>query len=408
MANNELYKLFQLVDVFVTKYEYTQLVLKHYQQLSDSEVWLFNNKASNYHAIRITYNSASAFIYDNNRVEEYLAYFKKAIGNQELRFLDIHISKDEYNPEYEPFDYLNIEENYSSGVDVKQIYPDIYSAIHYVDNPSKEISGIVTKIRKSINRRVSSFKNQSKTTYIVTYIFMAICIVNYLLGLFLKYKYDDSSSIYVVLGADYKTFTLGLKQFYRLITYSFVHSDIFHIFCNLYSLNFLGKYAEIKYGHFKYSLIMIFSILCGSLTQGILSDNGICLGLSAGIYGLLVIFIIDTVSSGFINLRALIPTIVINIGINFLSTTAWMAHLGGAIGGLAIYYYLKEQKVQRLILCIVLLLCLTYKYVTIDEIKDLYLGTDMNVIQIYNDLGFKNYANSILKKLINFYTKFGG
>lgn len=408
MDNNEVYKLYQLIDVFINRYGYTRVILKQYQDLSNKEIWLFNDTNTNYQAIRISSNNASAFVYEQEHINEYLEYFKKALNREDVNFLDIHVNKDEYSADNEQFNYLNIDENYSSGIDLHNIYPEIYTAIHFVSNPKKEINSILKRIIKSIDRRVKNFKQRDKKTYVVTYILIAICIINFLFTTYLKLTYGDVSSIYVVSGADYKTFTLGLKQFYRLITYGFVHSSFIHLFCNLYSLYGIGRYAEAKYGHFKYLLIVLVSIVCGSLTQGILSDNGICLGLSAAIYGLLVVFIVDTVTSRIVDLRVFLLTIIINIGINFLSSTAWMAHLGGAIGGFTVYYYLKNQKIERLILCVVLLLCLTYKYVTINEIKDLYLGTDMNVLQIYNDLGLKQYANSLLKKLLDFYSKYGG
>lgn len=409
MENKELYKLFQLSDIFVSKYEYTQVVLKQYQELSSNEAWLFNSQNKNYQVVRITYNSANHFTYDEARVEEYLTFFKSNIKKSSINFLDIHISNEPYDKENEQYDYLNIEENYADGCDVKDIYPEIYTAIHKVEDPNKEISNIVKRMKLSIKNKIKSRNKLNRFSYIATYIIIAICVINYLFGLYLKTKYSDTSSIFVVLGADYKTFTLGLKQYYRLITYAFVHNDIIHLLCNMYSLYSIGRYVEAKYGHTKYLLILFLSIIIGSLTQGILSDNGICIGISAGIYGLLVVFIIDIVSSKVIDLRQLMPMICINLFLNFLSTTAWMAHLGGAIGGLAIYYLLQEPKqIQRILLCVVLLLSLTIKYVTIDSIKSLYIGTDLQVVDIYKDLNLNSYANKLVEKLFNFYSKLGG
>ena len=72
-------------------------------------------------------------------------------------------------------------------------------------------------MQKAVRNRINRHKP------IATYIIMGICIFVYLLSLLLGTKYDKSS-VYVVLGADYMTFTLGLKQLYRLFTCVFVHN----------------------------------------------------------------------------------------------------------------------------------------------------------------------------------------
>lgn len=405
----ELYKLFQIVDVFVNKYDYTQVVLQEYKDNINDEAWLFNSSNKNYQVIRVSFSSAVRFDYDKERVNKYLSYFNQSSKIKGIKFLDIFISNDKYDIEYEPFDYINIEENYNNGVNLYDFYPEIYSSIHKVSDPQKEINNIVSRMRKKIKEKLKARPFLKRNPYIITYLVICLCILNYVLGLYLKYKYNDVSSIFVVLGADYKTFTLGLNQFYRLFTYAFVHNDIIHLLCNLYSFNSIGRFVEVKYGHLKFSLILLFSIICGSLTQGILSDNSVCLGLSAGIYGLLVVFIIDTVKSGIIDIRKFIPLICINLFLNFLSNVAWTAHLGGAIGGFVMMYLLEDVKnPARIILCACLILCLIYKYVTIDSIKSLYTGTDLEVINMYKDFGLKNYALKLFNKLLQAYERLGG
>lgn len=409
MENKELYKLFQLSDLFVSKYGYTQVMIKEYENLMKQEAWLLNKNAKEYKVIRLTFSSASQYEFDISRVEQYLEYFKTIIKNEEIKILDIHINTDIYNKENEPNDYLNIDENYYDGFEVKNIFPELRNCIHHVENQEKEIMDIVKRMTKKFKDNVKKQSLMKQNKYFVTYIVIALCIINYLFSLYFKYKYDDLSSIFVTLGADYKTFTLGLNQYYRLITYAFVHNDIIHLSCNLFSLWNIGRFIEGKLGHRNYALILLFSIISGGLTQGILSDNSICIGLSGGIYGLLVVFIIEIYKLRLIDYRSLGITIMLNLFLNFLSTTAWMCHLGGAIAGFVIYYCLSDlSKKSRILLCCVFILCLIFKYVTIDSIESLYAGTDLNVLQIYNDLGLNKYASSLLEKLVKVYSKYGG
>lgn len=409
MENKELYKLFQISDVFVSKYGYTQVLLKKYQYLMNQEAWLFNKNADVYKVIRLTFSNASQYDYDANRVDEYLTYFKSIVKVDEIKILDVHINNDKYDKENEPHDYINIDENYYDGYDIKSIYPEIINCIHHVENQEKEITDIVKRMTKKFKDNVKKQSLIKQSSYVVTYIFIGLCLLNYLVSLYFKYKYDDLSSVFVLLGADYKTFTLGLNQYYRLITYAFVHNDIIHLSCNLFSLWNIGRFLEAKLGHKNYILILLFSIICGGLTQGILSDNSICIGLSGGIYGLLVAFIVEIYKLGMMDYRSLGVTIFINLFLNFLSTTAWMCHLGGAIAGFVMYYCLSDTKKKpRIVLCIIFILCLLFKYVTIDSIKSIYAGTDFNVLNIYEDLGLNKYANDLFNKLLEVYSKYGG
>lgn len=403
----DYYKIYQVTNCMIENYGYKNYVINNLLDEICNELWLFNKDNKYYQAIRVTCDTAEESSHDES-INTYLNFYKKQFKINEIKFLDIHICKNKYNENIELYDYANIDENFSDGIDLKEIFPKIYECIHHVENPDKEVDDIFAKMKKRYKNE-NRINKPIKTRYICTLVLIGICVINYLLSVYLNYKYNSDSAIYVVLGADYKTFTLGLKQFYRLITYSFVHGGLIHLVCNMLSLYYIGSYVEIRYGHFKFLLILFYSIIIGGLTQGILSDNSICVGMSGGLYGLMVVFIADMLETRIINLRSLLPTILINLALNFLSTTAWMAHIGGAIGGFTIYYMLKDNRNYiRVALCIILLLSLSYKYVTISSIKSLYGGTDLKVLQIYNDFGLKNYCNKLFEELLNVYSKYGG
>lgn len=401
------YKIYQLVDCFTHEYGYKNYVLNHLKNQIFDEAWLFNKNNKDYQTIRITMSNAEESCHDEN-IDTYINFFKQQFNVEEIKFLDIHISKDEYDENIEMYDYINLDINYAAGINLKNIFPKIYKCLHHVDDEDKEVDNIFNKMRKEYKKRNPQVKQFSKV-YTCTIAIIAICIINFILSLYLKFKFNDDTAALIILGADYKTFTLGLKQYYRLITYAFAHGNFLHLLCNMVSLYYLGRYVEYKYGHAKFLLILFFSIFIGGLTQGILSDNSVCVGMSGGLYGLMVVFIADIVSSHIVDLKIFLPTIFVNLMLNFLSTTAWMAHLGGAIGGFVIFYVLKNKnKTVWTVMAVVLLLSLSIKYVTINSINSLYGGTDLKVLQMYNDLGFKEYSNSLLIKLLQVYEKFGG
>lgn len=400
-----LYKLFQLTDLFIDKYQFNQIIIKQLNDIEKDEAWLANFDDKNYNLIRLTFNSAETFIYDKNHVDEFINYLSKTT-NKKIKFLDIHINKEKYDPINEEYDYLNIDLNYADGKDVSKIYPELYKTIHEVKNGNDEIKNISKKLTGIVKGRINSRFKVSKDY--CTYIIFGICSLIFFLSKYYTAKYSESAA-YIFLGANYKTFTLGLKQFFRLITNGFVHAGFIHYFCNMYTLLSLGHYIESKFGHFKFILILFISILSGSLCEGILTDNGISLGLSSGLYGLMVVFIIDVISSKIININALMPVIFINIGINFISNTAYLAHIGGALGGYLVYKVIdSKEKTGPIILLSVFILALTFKYVTIDTINPIFSGTDYEVAKIFNDLGFKNYASKLIIRLVNVYSKYGG
>lgn len=406
MANkNEIYKIYQLGDLFCEKYNYKQLLLNEFKDASSKESWFFNIDNKSYQLIRVSLSDAKDdSMQDSSRVQAYLDYCLNNFKD-DISYLEVFISNEEYDENLSDYDFVNIDTNYADGVDLREIYPEIYSTVHNVEDSRKEILEIIKKMNNKIRNKTKLIS----TNNICTLVVMMLCIINFIANIILSMKYDSTLSM-ILLGADYKTFTLGLKQFYRLFTYCFIHMDVFHLFCNLFSLNILGRYIENRFGHVKFLLILFAGVLCGSLTQGILSDNGICVGLSAGVYSLLVVFIIDTFKSRLIDIRSLFPTIFINLFLNFLSNIAWMAHLGGAIAGIVMYYALSSKKDNRgyIILVIVLLLGLFIKYITIRKISSFYLKSDFDYLNLLSDLGFGNRASKLLTKLLAVYEKYGG
>lgn len=409
MENKNYYKAFQITDILVNKYDFTQIVLTKYRSYMSKEVWLQNNNNPFYQVIRVSFFSASQFVYDEERVNEYTDFFKFNSKKDDIKILDIHINKDVYDKSFESIDYINLEENYYDGINVDNIFPELRFSVKTVSNPNALINDIASRMKE---KKQSIDKNKpflERNKFIFTYALIGISIFIYLLSLLLTFICDDKSAIFILLGADYKTFTLGLNQYNRLLTYAFVHNDIIHLSCNVFSLLQLGKYIEGKFGHAKFLMIFFFSVLCGSLTQGILTTNGLCLGMSAGLYGLMTILVLDAINNKTINISGLIITVIINIGLNFISSTAWIAHLGGLVGGLVMYFAISDSKKKSMIfLCVLLIICLFVKYISISSIDKLYIETDLNVVRLFSNIGFKNKSINLLSKLYNVYSKYGG
>lgn len=408
MDNDKIAGMFQTASVLVSRYGFREQLIREYVKFMQSEMWFFNPEDPHYQLIRVTTNPASEFEADRERVETILQSFSFD-SDEELSFLDIHIDNDVYAVKNEEYNHLNLFfGGYSDGNDVREFYPELYTCISRPENISEEIKRCMDIINAASSERAEGKKATGSRICYVTYGIIALCTIVYLVSVYLQRDYS-SSSVYIFLGADYKTFTLGLRQFWRLLSCAFVHGGFLHLLTNMYSIFILGSFLERRLGKKNYVLALLVSTLTASLTQGILSENTVTVGISGGIYGLMVIFIMDLIQLKAVPFRSFIPLILINLMINMLDTTAWIAHLGGVIAGIVLYYFFfTEDRIGLGLLIVVMLLSLIYKYATINVISPLYGGTDMEVVRIFDDLGMKDYALSLMKRLAHVYAQYGG
>ena len=407
MAKKENYKILQVATILIEKYNFKRVQFSGFNDVHKSELWLSNDQDFYFQLIRVTTDSAAEYEADKQRINAAIEAVNKK-DNRYYRFLDIHISNDKYDILLEDYNYLNLEDGYADGYNVFGFYPEIYNVVKTSDDSKKELSNIinnVVKIRKQKELQKPFFK---RSYPFVTIGFIIVCLIVYIIEVILKSKYDESA-VLVLLGAEYKTFTVGLKQYYRLITCAFLHGSILHLLSNMYSLYYIGYSMEKLVGRKRYAFLTFMCILISSLSSSLLTDNTILIGFSGAIYGMFVYLVITLWKEKLINFKTLIPVIIINLLLNFLSKTAWIAHLGGAVGGVILYeIFSKENKLPAILMLIVVLTFMIYRFVTIDQINPFYQATDVEVANIMNRLGFKNASLRLIERLIQVYSKYGG
>ena len=404
---NNYYKILQVINILIEKYDFIQISIKDYTAFNNIEAWLRNENDDNYKLIRVSIKPEISKT-DIERIQSYLGFFR--CSNES--FLNINISNGNENEYSIGFDFtnLNLENSYASNFKVFNIYPEIYSAIKDVEDVDSEYERLTKQknqlLLNKIKQRYALTRNNNKP--IVTYILICICVLMYIVKLFLSRNYD-STIVDVVLGANYSTFTIGLRQFYRVFTCAFLHGNLMHLISNMYSLYIIGRYVESEYGITKYLLILFCSIFMGSICQLIFAINNVSIGMSSGLYGLMIVFIIDLISKRKAPISAFLPLIFVNISINFMSNVAWLTHLGGLIGGYLMYAYINSNKKFGLfVLYCILFIFIFVRLLAINKINPLYKGSDLEILKMYNDIGLKKYAESLLNRLLIVYEKFGG
>ena len=411
VMQQEYVNLLQIANVLSEKYGFSERVIHDFAEYVNEEIWLFNYDDPHFQCIRVTSRPESLFKDEDKRRIDLLLKFIELERKKTLSFLDIHTGRNEHKEEEESYPSLYLHFNgYHDGYDVNAFYPEIYHCIEYFEDEdaTKMISALTEKFMKQDKKRRKVLPLHKKIPYPITLTIIILCCLVYLVYAILARKYADSA-VYVFLGADYKTFTLGLRQFYRLLTCGFVHGSLLHLLSNMYSLYIVGSYLETRLGKARYLFALFVSMLVASLSQGILSSNTITIGMSGGIYGLMMIFLLDLIHLKLINPQSLVPLVLINLFINFLGTTAVIAHLGGLVTGVVLYFvYFTKDKAGTIFLLAVLLLSLIYRYGRINLIEPIYAGTDMEVVRINYDLGFKDYSLQLSKRLSEVYLRYGG
>ena len=104
---------------------------------------------------------------------------------------------------------------------------------------------------------------------------------------------------------------------------------------NMYSLTVLSSLERVI-GPLWFAVILFASIIGGSIVQYNLSDARLAVGLSGGLYGLMISYLLMLLLYGSVNPRSLLYMIGVNLLINLSPNVAWQAHLGGAVTGLAL------------------------------------------------------------------------
>lgn len=399
------------VAAYLKSCGFQEQIEKRFLSFIDEEIMLFNKDDPNYQIIRVTTRKQDLLSKDLERLNHYSMQFGFINKLESIHFLDIYIGTDPISTKDPQVDRLHLyEDGYSRGIDVSSFYPKICNLLKSDTLDQNKIAQELTSRRQHIEASISKTKKKNSLLELnaATYTIIGICCLVYLVSLFFNGKYA-SSAVYVLMGADYKTFTLGLGQYWRLLTSAFVHGGVLHLFTNMYSMYVLGTYLEVRLGRKQMLFALVVGILTSSLSQGILTGNTITLGLSGGIYALMIIFFIDLYNLHALSLSSLMPIIIINLMINFLDSTAWIAHIGGLVAGVVLYYFFFSQdKIGLGVLIGLMLLSLFIKYVTIKEITPIYAGTDMEVVKILSDLNLKKAAADLAEKLSQVYLKYGG
>ncbi len=96
---------------------------------------------------------------------------------------------------------------------------------------------------------------------------------------------DFPGQVMVHFGANFGPFTLS-GQWWRLLTYMFLHGGVFHIAINMWCLWDLGAVCESLYGRWTFAAIYLITGVAGGLASVGWNPGVLSVGASGAIFGL--------------------------------------------------------------------------------------------------------------------------
>ena len=343
--NDEI--VMKLLHYFITIQGYSPVVLHG----AKDEIWLEKSDAD-YKIVRIVSNyihNDEQLDFDIFRTKQILKRIKRKMFSLKMDALSIFVNLGD-NVKLEDKDFDNIK-----CANVKEIsdlskYSFIinkFSNILEVENVKEEGIELFIKLTDDINKKNFEETKKAEDVFskkkpIVTYIFMVICFILYLLTAFESADFIElDPNVLYKYGAlvNFEMMGKNTIELYRLVTSIFLHGGLIHLLCNMYSLYVIGPQLESFFGKTKYTIIFIGSGIIGNLlSMAFLQDTYVSVGASGAIFGLLGALLYfgyhyRVYLSGVIKSQ-IIPLILLNLAIGFMTTSINnLAHIGGLIGG---------------------------------------------------------------------------
>lgn len=221
----------------------------------------------------------------------------------------------------------------------------------YENQPSNFL-GLKAEIEQSLT--IPEEKKRKRYPFVT----IGLIVINIFVFLYM-YIFSGDSSKLIDAGANSWIDVFLSKEVYRLLTCTFMHSDISHLLNNMLTLAVVGNETEKHYGHRHYFIIYLISGVLSSLASSYYhmqlakatNDYVISIGASGAIFGIYGAFLVLTLLSGKASGRSISISRVAIVTFMLLysgftgENVDNMAHLAGLVVGIIIsFIYCKCDK----------------------------------------------------------------
>lgn len=337
MQDNKNVIVMKLLHYFITEKNYNPIIL----QGVENEIWL-ENLNEDYKVVRIVsgyIHNDEQFDFDKFKTKRILKKIRKKTLSLKMNVISIFLNLGDNVTENlsENPDALCIKLTEEEDIDKNEIltkaFPDLTKKLSFTEKGMElfmKITNDIEKHNQADAKRVENVFKMKKP--IITYSLVIINILMYIIPILFG-TYNALLDKYSIYGP-----AVRAGQYYRLITGTFIHANIFHLFFNCYALAILGSQLESFLGKPKYLIVYLFSALIGSLFSVTFAGNYYSIGASGAIFGLMGALVYFgyhyRVYLGNVVKSQIIPLILMNLGIGFLVPGIDnSAHIGGLLGG---------------------------------------------------------------------------
>lgn len=340
----------KLLHYFITKKNYNPIIV----QGVENEIWL-ENLDEEYKVVRIVNNyihNDEQLDFDIFKTKRMIKKIKRKTFSLSMKALNILTDVgDSVNLERELDDisivYAKDEDALVNNTFLNSVYKDLVDNLQFSEEGFQLFLKITTEINsKNKKEAIENDKVFEQKTIFVNYIIIGLLILIFVLGKILG-QHVNLINNFAVFGP-----LIRNGEIYRLLTGTFLHSDIIHLVCNCYALYIVGSQIESFYGKKKFLIIYFVSAITGSLLSMAMHDVP-SIGASGAIFGLLGSLLYFgyyyRVYLGSVIIQKTLPVILVNLLIGFMITGIDnFGHIGGLIGGVLISMALGINKSRKL------------------------------------------------------------
>ena len=254
-----------------------------------------------------------------------------------------------------PYGYKNFSDG-SFLFWVADLYSERLMSFMENDTDFDHIRGAVESALAKPEKKKFTIKNRKIRKFLsLPFITITLLIANVLIFLYTDIILTpEDKTIFYLQYANISELTFAYKQFYRLITSTFMHFDISHLVGNMFSLFIIGYQLEPVMGHIKYTVLYLISGIAASICSALYFTNiqvpAIAVGASGAIFGVFGAYVtfalLGKIEKQYISYPRLIVAAALMIfsGMQQESVDN-AAHLGGVIiGSIIAYIYCICQK----------------------------------------------------------------
>ena len=179
---------------------------------------------------------------------------------------------------------------------------------------------------------------RSESTITLTKVIFGANVAVFLAMAAASHSIDDfPGSVIIPFGANFGPYTLS-GDWWRLVTYMFLHGGIWHILFNMWCLWDLGQLCESLYGRWTYAAIYLITGVAAGLTSVAWNPGVLSVGASGAIFGLAgalaASFYLGEFSIPKEALRCTMRSLAFFIGFNVLFGFGYNLFFGGAFAGI--------------------------------------------------------------------------